>query len=128
MVSNFGPYSSIMRAGNFYFVAGQVGVSLKNNEVSSDIEEQTKQALENLTAVLESEGLEIQDVVKTTVFLTNMDDFEKMNTVYFSYFGKNLPARSTVGVNELPRVGSGKSILKIEIEAIAHKNVSRNSL
>jgi len=128
MVSNFGPYSSIMRAGNFYFVAGQVGVSLKNNEVSSDIEEQTKQALENLTAVLESEGLEIQDVVKTTVFLTNMDDFEKMNSVYFSYFGKNLPARSTVGVNELPRVGSGKSILKIEIEAIAHKNVSRNSL
>lgn len=118
-MSTFGPYSPIRQAGNLYFVSGQVGIDPDSKESSESIEEQTRQALKNLTGVLESVGLSLGNVIKTTVFLRNMDDFEAVNGIYSSYFSGIPPARSCVAVSELPRV-SNNTIL-IEIEATAYK-------
>lgn len=121
----FGPYSPINRAEGFYFVSGQVGVDPQTKLAAATVAEQTGQVLENIAAVLATEGLGLKNVVKTTIFLTDVGDFAAVNEVYAKYFAEPpKPARSTVGVRELPRVGGDTPIL-VEIEAIAMKEKSQ---
>lgn len=118
--TTYGPYTPVQKAGNLLFVSGQVGVNPVTKQASPDILEQTKQALDNLESVLQSADAGLNDVVKTTIFVTNMDDFKTVNAVYEQAFAAPRPARSTVGVHELPRV-AGATALLIEIEAVAYK-------
>ena len=109
-----GPYSQAIRAGSFLFLSGQIPLDPKTGElVKGDIRQQTKQVLENLKGVLESEKLEMKDVVKVTIFLKDIGNFNQVNEVYATYFPSSPPARSTVQVAKLPRDA------EIEIEAIA---------
>lgn len=109
-----GPYSQAIIANGFVYTAGQVGTDPKTGTlVEGGIVEQTEQALKNIEAVLKASGSSLDDVVKTTVFLADMNDFAKMNEVYGKRFGKPYPARSTVQVARLPRDA------RIEIEAVA---------
>ncbi len=109
-----GPYSQAIRAGNFLFLSGQIPLDTKTGElVKGDIGRQTQQVLENLKGVLESQKLGLEDVVKVTIFLKNIGDFNRVNEVYSTYFPSSPPARSTVEVAKLPRDAD------IEIEAIA---------
>ena len=118
-MDTFGPYSPVYRAGDFYFISGQVGINAASKSAQPDIETQTSQALMNLRTLLEENNLQMNNVVKTTVFLTDMGDFTQMNEVYQSFFNGVRPARSTVAVKELPRLAKNKLI--VEIEAIAFK-------
>ena len=109
-----GPYSQAVRAGSLVFCAGQVPLDPKTGQiVSEDITAQTKRVLDSVTAILKAENLTLANVVKTTVFLADFGDFQKMNEVYATYFNQNPPARSTVGVSTLPKNA------RVEIEAIA---------
>ena len=109
-----GPYSQAIRTDFALFTAGQVGLDPATGELVSDkVEEQTRQALKNLQNVLEAGGSGFAHIVKTTVFLKDMNDFSRMNAVYSEFLGETPPARSTVGVAALP-----KGAL-VEIEAIA---------
>ena len=110
-----GPYSQAIHAGDFVFCSGQLGLDPATAElVSGGIEAETRQALENLAAVLEAAGTSLQQVTKTTVFLTDLSAFEAMNRVYGSFFTKHPPARSTVQVAALPR----RAFVEIEATAI----------
>ena len=111
-----GPYSQGIKYDNLIFTSGQIPLKPNGEFVDSDIKEQTKQVLENLSNVLKEANSSLDSVVKTSVFLTNMDDFAAMNEVYEKYFKDNKPARSTIGVKELPRGA------KVEIECIAVAN------
>lgn len=117
MPQTFGPYEPLRRAGQLVFTAGQIGVDPATKLVQPDIANQTARALENLKEILEAEGFTMNDVVKTTVFLTSMDDFAAMNDVYMTFFEAPRPARSTVAVKDLPHIGETE--LLVEIEAIA---------
>ena len=109
-----GPYSQAIQAGSFLFLSGQIPLDPKTGElVKGDIRQQTKQVLENLKGVLESEKLEMKDVVKVTIFLKDIGNFNQVNEVYATYFPSSPPARSTIQVAKLPRDA------EIEIEAIA---------
>lgn len=109
-----GPYSQAVRAGDLVFASGQIPIDPATGEfVAGGIAEQTEQVLRNLTAVFEAAGVGMNQVVKTTVFLANMDDFTAMNEVYGRFFGAEPPARATVQAARLPRDA------KVEIEAIA---------
>jgi 2-iminobutanoate/2-iminopropanoate deaminase len=109
-----GPYSQAVRVGSMIFCAGQVPLDPKTGQiVSEDIAEQTRRVLDNVAAILKSEQLTLAHVVKTTVFLADFGDFQKMNEVYATYFKDQPPARSTVGVSTLPKNA------RVEIEAIA---------
>jgi 2-iminobutanoate/2-iminopropanoate deaminase len=109
-----GPYSQAIKAAGMVFLSGQIPLDPKSGEmVAGDIQVQTKQVLTNLKAVLTAAGGSLERVVKTTVFLTSMDDFLKMNEVYGEFFSTAPPARSTVEVRRLPRGAA------VEIEAIA---------
>ncbi len=121
MNESYGPYSPIRKVGNLYFVSGQVGIDPATKAASGFVKDQTNQALKNLREVLKNEGLDLNHVVKTTVFLTDMRDFAAMNEAYESYFVAPRPARSTVAVAELPRI-TGDTHLLVEIEAIAAKD------
>ncbi|AOY76876.1 RidA family protein [Clostridium formicaceticum] len=109
-----GPYSQAIKTNDLLFVSGQVPMNPNTMEiVEGDIQAQTKQVLENLKAILEEAGLTLNDVVKTTVFIKDMEDFSKINEVYADYFKETKPARACVEVARLPKdVG-------VEIEAIA---------
>ncbi len=107
-----GPYSPSQRAGDWLVCSGQVG-HVDGALVSDDTAGQTGQALENLRALLESEGARMDQVVKTTVFLVTMDDYATMNEVYVDAFGDHRPARSAVAVHQLP-IGA-----RVEVEAWA---------
>ena len=108
-----GPYSQAVKFKNFIFISGQIPTNPKTNEiVKGDISVQTKQVIENLKNILYKVGADLENIVKTTIYLKKLNDFEKMNYVYAQYF-KNKPARSVVIVSDLP-----KNAL-IEIEAIA---------
>lgn len=108
-----GPYSQAIKVGNFIFVSGQIPIEPQTNKiVKRNIKLQTERVIKNIEEILKKAGSSLDNVVKTTVFLRNMKDFEKMNYVYASFF-KNKPARSTVEVSNLP-----KGVL-IEIECIA---------
>jgi 2-iminobutanoate/2-iminopropanoate deaminase len=109
-----GPYSQAIRANGFLYVSGQVGLDPKSGEMTGpDIQQQTQRTLENVKGILEAAGLNLHHVVKTTVFLQDMNDFAAMNEVYAKYFTSAPPARSTVQVARLP-----KDAL-VEIEVIA---------
>ena len=109
-----GPYSQAVRAGNLLFLSGQIPLDPATGEVvEGDIATQTRRVLDNLKAVLEAAGLSLASVVKTTVYLKDLNDFQEMNGVYGEYLGKNPPARATVEVSALPK-GAG-----VEIEAVA---------
>jgi 2-iminobutanoate/2-iminopropanoate deaminase len=109
------PYSQAIRAGDFVFVSGQVGMRPGETQLAGDtIEEQTEQLFANLRAILESAGTGLDKLVKTTVFLQNIDDFQAMNSVYAKHVGANPPARSTFEVAKLPAGAL------IEVEAVAH--------
>ncbi len=109
-----GPYSQAVRAGNLVFASGQIPIDPATGEfVTGGIAEQTEQVLRNLTAVLEAAGVGMDQVIKTTVFLADMDDFTAMNEVYGRFFGAEPPARATVQAARLPRDA------RVEIEAIA---------
>ena len=109
-----GPYSQAIQSGKLIFTSGQIAINPENNMLEqSDIVGQTRQVLENLSAILQSAGSSFDDVVKTTIFLKDMNDFPRVNEVYATCFGSALPARSTVQVSRLP-----KDAL-IEIECVA---------
>ena len=109
-----GPYSQAIRAGNLLFCSGQIPIDPATGEfVSGGVAEQTEQVMRNLSAVLKAGQSSLKQVVKTTVFLADMDDFTVMNEVYGRFFGENPPARATVQAARLPRDA------KVEIEAIA---------
>ena len=109
-----GPYSQAVKAGGMVFCSGQIPIDVATGEfVSSDVSEQTHQVLKNLSAVLEAAGSGLNNVVKTTVFLADMNDFTAMNTVYAEYFSDNKPARATVQAARLPRDA------RVEIDCIA---------
>jgi 2-iminobutanoate/2-iminopropanoate deaminase len=99
-----GPYAQAIKVGGFVYTAGQIALDpTTGNLVEGDIASQTRQVLENLQSVLKAAGSSLDRVVKATVFLQNMADFAAMNEVYAEYLGAAKPARSTVGVAELPR-------------------------
>lgn len=110
-----GPYSQAIDAGSFVFISGQIPVNPATGEIPEGITAQTKQSLANVGAILAEAGLSVDNVVKTTVFLSDMADFVPMNEVYASVFTAPFPARSAVAVKTLP-----KNVL-VEIEVIATK-------
>ena len=110
-----GPYNHAVRVGDLLFCAGQIPVEpATGNLVAGDIKVQTERALQNVKAILDDQKLTFANVVKSTVFMTNLGDFATMNEVYAKYFPDNFPARSTVQVAALPNGAS------VEIEVIAH--------
>ncbi len=112
-----GPYSQAIRSGDFIFCAGQAALDPSTGRlIEGGIQEQTRRVLQNLDAVLQAAGSSLSRVVKTTVFLANMDDFKAMNGVYAEFFTAAPPARSTVQVSRLPAGAI------VEIEAIAVPN------
>ncbi len=109
-----GPYSQgILAVGSFLFISGQIGLKPDGSIAGDTIESQTRQACENIKAILDESGLTFNNVVKTTVYMTDLNEFVKMNEVYSEYFGESKPARATLESPKLPK-GS-----LIEIEAIA---------
>ena len=108
-----GPYSQAIIANGLLFLSGQIPIDPETGNVPDGIEAQTQQVLKNMSAILTSVNLSTENVVKTTIFLKNMDDFATVNAIYATYFPTNPPARSTVQIARLP-----KDVL-IEIEAIA---------
>lgn len=111
-----GPYSQAVVVGNMVFLSGQISLDpVTMKIVGEDIETQTRQVFKNIRAVLKAENLTLNSVIKCTVFMKNLNDFAKMNTIYAEEFGENKPARSTVQVARLP-----KDVL-IEIECVAVK-------
>jgi 2-iminobutanoate/2-iminopropanoate deaminase len=108
-----GPYSQAIKASGLLFISGQLPVNPVSGDMPEGIEAQSKQSLENLKAILAAEGLAFSDVVKTTVFLKDMNDFAAMNTIYALYFTENAPARACVQVAKLPKDAM------VEIELIA---------
>ena len=109
-----GPYSQAVRRGNFLFCSGQIPLDPKSGQiVAGDIAAQTRRVLDNIRAVLKAEGLTFENIVKTTIFLTDLADFQTVNEIYSSYFKQQPPARSTVQVSALPKGAN------VEIEVIA---------
>lgn len=109
-----GPYSQAAEANGFVFLAGQIPIDPKTDQViTGDIEKQTVQVMENIKAVLSASGLGFNNVVKTTIFLTNLGDFTKVNEIYGKYINEMPPARSTIQVAALPKG------VNVEIEMIA---------
>ena len=110
-----GPYSQVIESGGFLFLAGQVPLTPHGTMNEGDIKDQTRQVLNNLKAVLEAAGATMNDVVKTTIFLADLGDFETVNGIYAEYFQEPYPARSTVQVSKLPKGA------RLEIDAIASR-------
>ena len=111
-----GPYSQAVQMGDFLFCSGQISIDPKTNEVfTGDIQTQTEMVMKNISAVLESANLNFSNIVKTTIFLTNMADFATVNEVYGKYFKEAPPARSTIAVAALPKG------VNVEVEVIAHR-------
>ncbi len=108
-----GPYSQAIQYGDLLFVSGQIPIDPKTGDlVEGDIEVQAKQVLENVQAIIKAAGMTLQNVVKCSCFLKDMEDFVKFNAVYNSYFAESLPARETVEVGRLPKDA------QVEISAI----------
>lgn len=108
-----GPYSQGKDTSNFVFTSGQLPINMETGNMETEIKAATKASLENVKSIIEEAGLTMADVVKTTVFISDMENFGEMNEVYATFFGENAPARSCVQVARLP-----KDAL-VEIEAIA---------
>jgi len=111
-----GPYSQAIQHGDFLFVSGQIAIDPQTAAIiGGDIEAQTEQVLKNVAAIIEAAGMSLQDVVKCTCFLKDMNDFARFNAVYENYFGESLPARETVEVARLPKD------VRVEVSAICGK-------
>lgn len=110
-----GPYSHSVSYGNLIFVSGQIGIDPKSNTLKQGIQEQTIQIFENLKVILKNNNSDLDHITKTTIFLTDLNQFESINKIYSSYFLNQFPARSTIEVVSLPKNAS------IEIECIAVK-------
>ena len=110
-----GPYSQVVIVGDFVYTSGQIPLNPATGELVTDIKLATKQSMENIKAILEEAGTSLNNVVKTSIFLKDLNDFEAVNEVYGTYFIENKPARSCVQVAKLPKGAV------IEIEAIAVK-------
>lgn len=111
-----GPYNQAVKAGNTLYISGQIPFSVSSNVlISDDIQAETKQVMENIGFVLEEAGYNFKDIVKTSIFLSDMDNFGAVNEVYGGYFDENAPARETVAVRTLPKN------VRVEISAIAFK-------
>lgn len=111
-----GPYSQATIANNLMFISGQIPLDAESGELQlfdNDVAEQTRLVLKNLLAILQSENCDKTHVLKTTIYVTDMNDFAKINEVYGEFFGQHKPARATVGVASLPKG------VRVEIEAIA---------
>jgi len=109
-----GPYSQAIRIGDFLYTSGQIALDPKSGKfLSGVIKEETEQTLKNISAILQADGLELENIIKTTVYLSDLKDFVQMNQIYEKYFSKNKPARACVQVAALPKGA------KIEIDAIA---------
>ncbi len=108
-----GPYSQAIVANGMVFTSGQIALNPQGEIVCDDVARQTEQVLKNLSEVLKEAGADLSSVVKTTIFLSDMDDFKTVNEVYAKYFGEHKPARSTVAVKTLPLN------VKVEIDCIA---------
>ena len=109
-----GPYSHAVRVGDLLFCAGQIPIDPEGNLLSGDIKAQTERVLQNVKTILDDQKLTFANVVKSTVFMTNLGDFAGMNEVYAKYFTQDFPARSTLQVAALPKGAN------VEIEVIAH--------
>ncbi|WP_449387107.1 Rid family detoxifying hydrolase [Chryseobacterium lineare] len=110
---SIGPYSHSTSYGNLIFISGQIGLDPKSNDLKKGIEEQTVQIFENLKIILENNHSDLKHITKTTIFITDIRQFETVNRIYSKYFNNNFPARSTIQVVSLPKNAS------IEIECIA---------
>ena len=109
-----GPYSQAIKANGFLFVSGQIPIEPESGQMSAvDVVAQTKQVMQNLGAILSAEGLGFENIVKTTIYLTDLSDFARVNEAYAEYFESAPPARATVQVGALPKGA------KVEIDAIA---------
>lgn len=110
-----GPYSQAIMSGNTLYLAGQIAINPESGEmVTTTIEKETRQVMDNLQAVLEEAGMNMDNVVKTTIYMTDLNNFGKVNEIYGSYFGDMPPARVTVGVASLPKGAN----LEITMEAV----------
>jgi 2-iminobutanoate/2-iminopropanoate deaminase len=113
--SAIGPYSQAIRIGEFLYTSGQIALNPENMEMMNGaIEEETEWVLNNLEAILKADGMSLDHVIKTTVYLTNLEEFPRMNQVYENFFGETKPARACLQVAALPKGA------KVEIDAIAH--------
>ena len=110
-----GPYTPIVQAGDLYFVSGQIGIEHDSGKLVEGIEAQTKQVMDNLASVLNEAGLGVENIVKTTIYLKDINDYELVNEIYADGMSGNKPARAAIAVADLP-----KGAL-IEIEAVAHR-------
>ena len=110
-----GPYAQAVQYGNTIFFSGQIGIDRTGEFVSEDVVEQTKQAMKNIGFLLEEEGLSYENIIKTSIFLIDMNDFPKVNDAYASYFQDQFPARETVEVSRLPKDA------KVEISVVVWK-------
>lgn len=110
-----GPYSQAVLINDFLFVSGQIGINPKLNKlVEGGVENEFKQIMENIGEILASIGLDYSNIVKTSIYLLELDDFQKINEMYSYYFQKDFPARETVGVSKLPKNA------KVEVSVIAY--------
>ena len=113
--SAIGPYSQAIRIGDFLYTSGQIALNPENMEMMNGaIEEETEWVLKNLEAILKADGMSLAHVIKTTVYLTDLGEFARVNQVYEKFFGETKPARACVQVAALPKGA------KVEIDAIAH--------
>lgn len=113
--SAIGPYSQAIRIGEFLYTSGQIALNPENMEMmNSGIEEETEWVLKNLEAILKADGMSFAHVIKTTVYLTDLGEFARVNQIYEKFFGETKPARACVQVAALPKGA------KVEIDAIAH--------
>src|SRR5947208_10502150 len=120
-----GPYSQAVRVGNFVFCSGQIPLDPATQQmVTGDISAQTTCVMQNIAAVLQAEGLGFDNIVKTTIFLTNLGDFQTVNELYGSYFKSDPPARSTVQVSGLPKGAA----VEIEVIAVANPQAGTKSV
>ncbi len=114
-----GPYSQAVKVGDFIYTSGQIALTPEGAMVQNDIRLQTGQVMRNLKEVLEAAGSSLQNVIKTTIFLADMDDFAAVNEVYGEWFGDHRPARSTVAVKTLPK----NALVEIECIALADMQI-----
>ena len=113
-----GPYSQAVEVNGFIYTSGQIALFPDGRMETSDVEHQTHQVMKNLFYVLKEAGAELSDVVKTTIFLADMNDFEKVNVIYAHYFGDHKPVRSTVAVKTLPK----NALVEIDCIALSGTN------
>ena len=113
-----GPYSQAIEANGLIYTSGQIALKADGSMETGDVEHQAHQVMKNLFYVLEAGGAHFNDVIKTTIYLDSMDDFEVVNNVYAHYFGTHKPARSTIAVQTLPK----NALVEIECIALAGAN------